>query len=322
MEPVALRDALGDKLVNLGARHEEIVVLDADLASSTRVDRFAARFPQRFFQMGCAEQNMMSVAAGLASTGLIPFTSTFSCFTVKRALDQIRVSIAQPKMNVKLLGVYTGLFTGKTGKTHQTVQDVAVMRSMPNMRVVVPGDAVELESLMDEVVRYHGPVFIAIARDPGPVFLPPDYEFRWGQPYTVRPGRDVTIFSTGTFTAIALEAARLLARDRIEARVEHLASMKPIDRSRIAEIARESRCILTLENHSVLGGLGGAIAEIVGQECPRFMKIVGIDDTYSETGSNDALLAKHHLMPHDVCEQCIRLIERTKCGVTAGAGRR
>lgn len=310
MERVALRDALGDKLLSLGGQYENIVVLDADLATSTRVDKFADRYPHRYFQMGCAEQNLMGVAAGLASAGFIPFTSTFSCFTVKRALDQIRVTIAQPKMNVKLLGVYTGLFTGKTGKTHQTVQDIAVMRSMPNMRVVVPGDASEMNSLMDKIIRYDGPVFMAVSRDPSPVFLPGDYEFKWGEPFNLRQGKDITILSTGHFTAIALEVAGLLEKEGIESRIEHLCSIKPINKEKITNIARESTCVMTIENHSILGGLGGAIAEILSENHPKLMKIIGINDTYSETGSNEDLLKKHHLTAHDIYNQCLSLIER------------
>jgi len=312
MERAALREALGNELVELARKDERIVVLDADLATSTKVDTFSRVFPERFFQMGVTEQNMIGVAAGISTLGYIPFVSTFACFVAKRTLDQIRLVVAQPRLNVKLLACYTGLFTGRSGKTHQTVQDLAIMRSMPNMRVVVPGDAVEMVEVLKAVVEYEGPVYIRVARDPSPVFLPEDYKFKWGKPHTVRKGKDLTIICMGITTWRAIELAEELAREGIECRIEHVASLKPLDPEAIAGIASESRCIVTIENHSILGGLGGAVAEILAESRPTLMKRIGINDTYAESGSNDELAEKYGFGLGKMKRDCLDLLEKCR----------
>jgi len=304
MALVALRDALSNELVSIARQDERIVVLDADLATSTKVDNFQKAFPSRFLQMGVAEQNMMGTAAGLATMGFMPFTSSFAVFIAKRALDQIRVSIAQPHLNVKLIGAYTGMFTGKTGKTHQTVQDIAIMRSMPNMRIVAPCDAVDMKAVTRAVIDYDGPVYMRVPRDPSPVFMPDDYQFSWGKPHTLREGDDLTIISSGVFTAKAMKIANKLLEDGINSRVVHLASIKPIDEQSIVKIAEVSRLIVTIEDHSIYGGLGGAIAEILSENRPTLMKRIGINDTFCESGSNEDLICKYGFAVDEISAHC------------------
>ena len=310
MELKALRDVMSEELLKIAELDRRIIVLDADLATSTKVNTFQQRFPERFFQMGVAEQNMIGTAAGLSTLGFVPFTSTFACFLAKRALDQIRVSVAQPALNVKLLGTYGGLFTGKTGKTHQTVQDIAIMRTMPNMRVLVPGDAIEMKETLRASVEYEGPVYLRIARDPSPVFMPSHYRFQWGEPFSLRKGSDLTLISTGIFTAKALEVAERLRKAGVECGVEHLASLKPIHTESIARIARESRRLVTLENHSIMGGLGGAIAEIVCEEHPVLMKRLGVRDTFCESGSNEDLACKYGVDENQIYRECLEFVRK------------
>ncbi len=308
MTETALRDAFGKELVRLGHVYSNLVVLDADLATSTKASGFQEVFPERFFEVGNTEQNMMSMAAGMAAMGLIPFTSTFACFTAKRALDQIRITIAQTGLNVKISAGYPGIFTGKSGKTHHSVQDIAIMRTMPHMAVVVPGDATEVEAVMRAAMEYEGPVYIRIARDSSPSIVGEGYRFKWGQPVTLRRGSDVTILSTGIMTARALEAAAILEGRGIACRVEHVPCIKPLNPEAIAQIASESKFIVTAEDHSILGGLGGTVAEILTERCPRMMRRVGLQDTYSESGTNDALAHKYGLTPDSIVGACEQLV--------------
>lgn len=309
MKPIALRDAFGQELTNLGRTDPRVVVLDGDLATSTKASMFREVFPDRFYELGNTEQNMMCIAAGMATMGLIPFTSSFACFSVKRALDQVRISVAQPNLPVKICGVYAGIYTGKTGKTHHAIQDIAVMRSMPNMSVIVPADATEMRSIMPAIVNHDGPVYLRVARDEVSPVVPEDYEFQWGKPVTIRNGKDIAIFSTGIMSARALEAAGILADRGVSCRIVHVPCIKPLDSDAVAQIASESRFVVTVEDHSVLGGLGSAIAEIIGERCPRLMRRVGIQDVYAESGTNEALCKKYGLGADrivDACEELLR----------------
>ncbi len=308
MKPIALRDAFGQELAELGRTNPRVVVLDGDLATSTKASMFRVACPDRFYEIGNTEQNMMSMAAGMASMGLIPFTSSFACFNVKRALDQVRVSVAQPKLNVKISGAYAGIFTGKTGKTHHAIQDIAIMRSMPNMSVVVPADGTEMRSVVRAMAEYDGPVYLRVARDETPAVLPEGYEFQWGKVVTVRDGKDVTIIATGIMTARALEAADVLKERGISCRVVHAPCIKPLDADGVAQVAGESRFIVTVEDHTVLGGLGSAVAEIVSERCPRFVKRVGIQDVFAESGTNDALSQKYGLGSDRIVAVCEELL--------------
>jgi transketolase len=308
-EMIAQRDAFGTALVELGRNDSKIVVLDADLATSTKADMFAQAFPDRFFQMGCAEQNMFGAAAGLATLGFIPFAVTFACFTAKRALDQIRIAIAQPHINVKMVGAYSGLLTGKTGKTHQSVEDMAVFRAMPGVVTIAPVDGREVRRAMEAIVDYDGPVYLRLTRDPCPVVMPDGYEFEIGRAVLMREGGDVTLIGTGQKTIDCLEAARLLADDGIAATVLHVPTLKPLDEVAIIKAAARSGRVVTVEDHSIIGGLGGAVAELLGERYPLPIRRVGYQDTFAESGSNQDLLEKYGLNPRHIVEACHDILE-------------
>jgi transketolase len=292
---VAMRDAWGEGLVALGRRYPDLVVLDGDLANSTKADRFAAEIPDRFFEMGIDEQNLIGVAAGLATVGFVPWISTFAAFLAKRALDQIRVVVAQPHLNVKLCGSYSGILTSKTGKTHQSVEDIAVFRAMPGVTTIVPADAVELRSAMAAMMETPGPVYLRLTRDASPIIFPADYQFEIGRAVLLREGADVGIVSTGVETVRALTAADLLATDGIAAAVLHVPTIKPLDDEAILTLAERTGAIVTAEDHSIIGGLGGAVAELLAEHRPTRVKRVGWRDVYGESGANDALLEKYGL---------------------------
>jgi len=289
----ALRLAFGETIAELGARDSRIVVLDGDTGSSTRTDIFEAAHPDRFFQMGITEQNMLGMAAGMATLGLVPIVSTFSCFIVSRAHDSIRVLIAQPRANVKMMGGYAGLLAGMTGKTHLLFDDVSIMRSMPNMTIVAPADEVETRSALEAIIEYDGPVYFRITRPNTPILFDDTYAFELGKVVTVREGSDVTLFSTGTQTVRAYEAAETLATDGIDVHLVHVPTVKPLDVSSVVAHASKTGLVVTTEEHTIIGGLGGAIAEILAEHAPLPMKLHGLQDVFGESGPNDALLNKY-----------------------------
>lgn len=297
---IAQRDAFGATLVELGERDPRIIVLDADLATSTKADMFAQAFPDRFLQMGVAEQNMFGVAAGLATIGFVPFAVTFACFTAKRALDQIRIAIAQPHINVKMVGAYSGLLTGKTGKTHQSVEDIAVFRAMPHVTSIAPVDGMEVRKAMQAIIEYDGPVYLRLTRDPCPVVMPDEYEFEIGKAVLMRGGGDVTLIGTGQKTIDCLEAARLLGQEGIAATVLHVPTLKPLDEESIIQAAARTGRVVTVEDHSIIGGLGGAVAELLGERHPLPIKRVGYQDTFAESGANQDLIEKYGLAPRHI----------------------
>ena len=304
----AQRDAFGDTLVELIDQDERVYVLDGDLANSTKADKISRERPARFLQMGIAEQNMMGVAAGMASCGLIPWLSSFACFLVNRDLDQLRVVVAQPNLPVKIAGAYSGLLTGKTGKTHQEVSDLSVMRAMPNMTVISPADAVEVRAAMIAANDGDGPVYIRMTRDPETVVFPSDYTFEIGRTIVVREGSDVTIFSTGAQTVRCLQAADLLAGSGISAHVVHVPTIKPLDTEGIAEAAARTGRVVTAEDHTIIGGLGGAVAEALGELQPTPMRRVGIRDTFGESAANEDLLEKYGITPEHVADAARALL--------------
>jgi transketolase len=306
---IAQRVAFGETLVRLGAQEPRLVVLDGDLGTSTRVDLFAEAYPDRFFQMGIAEQNMFGVAAGLATVGFVPLISTFACFAAKRALDQIRVIIAQPKLNVKFIGAFSGLLTGKTGKTHQSIQDIAVFRAMPNVVSISPVDATEVRKAMPAILAHDGPVYLRLTRDPCPVILPEDYRFVMGKAVVLREGNEVALIGTGEQSRRCLEAADILAEDGIQAHVLHMPSLKPLDEEAIVQAAARTGLVVTAEEHSIMGGLGGAIAEVLGEQYPVPMRRVGLRDTFGESGPNEALLEKYGLSPKHVARAARDLLK-------------
>jgi len=307
-EGKALRVAFGETIAELGKTDPRIVALDGDLASSTRADIFEAAHPERFFQMGIAEQNLLGVAAGMTTVGFIPFVSTFACFAVARALDSIRVLIAQPKLPVKIAGGYAGLLAGMTGKTHLMFDDVAIMRAMANMVTVCPVDEVETRKAIKAIVDYDGPVYLRLTRPNTPILFDDTYEFELGKAVTVREGGDVAVFSTGTHTARVFEAAELLAADGIEVKLVHVPTIKPLDEDAIVEAAKATGFVITAEEHTIIGGLGGAVAETLGDRYPVPVKRIGLADVYGESGTNDALLEKYGISVEKTAESIRGLV--------------
>ncbi|MGI8478073.1 MAG: transketolase family protein [Thermomicrobiales bacterium] len=309
---VGLREAWGQGLAALADIHPDLVVLDGDLANSTRADIFAAAHPERFFEMGIAEQNMIGVAAGMATVGFTPWISTFTAFLASRDLDQIRVVVAQPHLNVKLCGSYSGILTSKTGKTHQSVDDLAIFRAMPGLVSLAPMDANELLACMRMMMETPGPMYLRLTRDPSPVLFPEDRVFPLGKAVELRRGADIGLVSTGVQTIRTLEAAQLLADDGIEATVLHAPTLKPFDTAAVVEVAERTNAIVTVEDHSIIGGLGGAVAETLGELRPTRMIRVGIRDVFGESGPNDAILEKYGLTPRHIATAAKSLLNAPK----------
>lgn len=311
-EMLQQREVFGESLVELGGEYPQLVVLDGDLANSTRAELFDQAYPDRFLEMGIAEQNMAGVAAGLATVGFIPWLSSFAAFLAKRDLDQLRIVVAQPNLSVKLGGGYSGLLTSKTGRTHQSVSDLAVMRSMPNMTVIAPVDGVELRQAMRAATVKPGPVYMRLYRDATPTVVGSDYRFQIGKAVLLREGRDVTIIGTHVQSWRALQAADLLAKEGISAHVLHVPTIKPLDADAIVQAADKTGLVLTTEEHTVLGGLGSAVAEVLGQSRPTPMKIHGLQDVYGESGANEALLDKYGINVADIARAAKDLIKSAK----------
>jgi len=311
-EMLQQREVFGESLVELGGEFPQLVVLDGDLANSTRAELFDQAYPDRFLEMGIAEQNMAGVAAGLATVGYIPWLSSFAAFLVKRDLDQLRIVVAQPNLSVKLGGGYAGLLTSKTGRTHQSVSDLAVMRSMPNMTVIAPIDGVELRQAMRAATIKPGPVYMRLYREATQTVMGADYRFEIGKAVLLREGRDVTIISTHIQSLRALEAADLLAKEGISAHVLHIPTIKPLDVDAIVQAADKTGLVLTTEEHTVIGGLGSAVAEVLGQARPTRMKIHGLQDVYGESGANDALLDKYGINVADIARAAKELIRSAR----------
>ncbi len=304
----ALRVAFGETIAELGKTDPRIVALDGDLASSTRADIFEAAHPDRFFQMGIAEQNLFGVAAGMTTVGFIPFISTFACFAVARALDSIRVLIAQPKLPVKIAGGYAGLLAGMTGKTHLIFDDVAIMRAMANMVTVCPADEVETRQAIKAIIDYDGPVYLRLTRPNTPILFDDSYEFELGKATTIRDGDAATVFATGTHTTRVFEAAELLAADGIDVKLVHVPTIKPLDEDAIVEAARATGFAITAEEHTIIGGLGGAVAETLGDRYPVPVKRIGLADVYGESGPDDALLEKYGISVEKTAESIRGLV--------------
>ena len=298
----SLRLAFGETITELAETDKRLVVLDGDTGSSTYTSLFEAGHPDRFFQMGITEQNMLGMAAGMATLGLVPIVSTFSCFIVSRAHDSIRVLIAQPKANVKMMGGYAGLLAGMTGKTHLMFDDISIMRAMANMTVVAPVDEVETRSALKAIMEYDGPVYFRLNRPDTPIIFDDDYEFELGKAVVVREGTDVTVFSTGTQTSRAFEAAEALADDGIDVHLVHVPTVKPLDVDTIVAAATKTGLVVTTEEHTVVGGLGGAIAEALAVNAPTPMILHGIEDVFGESGPDGPLLEKYGISSEKTAE--------------------
>lgn len=299
---IATRDAYGKALVALGQSNENIVVLDADLAKSTKTIDFAKAIPERFFDIGIAEQNMIGIAAGLAASGKIPFASSFAMFATGRAFEQIRNSIAYPKLNVKIVATHAGLTVGEDGGSHQAIEDIAIMRAVPNMVVIVPADAVETEKAVQAIAAYEGPVYLRLGRPAVPVLYDESYTFTIGKADILKTGEDVTIVATGIMVSKALEAAKLLAEEGIQAEVINASTIKPLDKETILQSVKKTGRVVTAEEHNIIGGLGSAVAELVTEEFPVPVRRVGVEDVFGESGSPDELLEKYNLTPQAIVE--------------------
>jgi transketolase len=297
------REVFGETVAAIADTDPRVVVVDGDVGSSTRADIFEKRHPDRYLQMGIAEQNMIGVAAGLATMGLVPFISTFVAFAVVRPLDQVRVLISQTGANVKITPSYGGLFTGQTGMSHIIVDDIAIMRAMPGMVTVVPADDVEAAQVLRWAAGYAGPCYVRLGRDATPRVFSDGHAFSFATAEVVREGVDVTLIATGAQTARTLEAAELLAADGISAHVLHVATIKPLDIGAIVAAAERTGRVVTVEEGTVLGGLGGAVAEALGEHRPTRVHRIGLQDTHVQSGPNDALLDIYGLSGVRVAEQ-------------------
>ena len=307
----SLREAFGKALVELGRDRDDFVVLDADVAGGTGTHHFRRAFPDRFIQFGIAEQNMMAAAGGIASTGLIPFVTTFAVFAL-RALEQARLSIAYPKRNVKIVASHPGLDVGPDGASAQALEDLAAFRAIPGMVVVSPCDPLEVFQATEAILNYDGPVYMRTGRSPARRVLDAGYRFRLGRGTVLRDGKDVTIVACGVEVARALDAAELLESEGISARVVNLSTIKPIDEELLTRCARETGCIVTAEDHNVYGGLGSAVAEVLVRTVPCPVEFVGVVDTFGESGDPEELAEKYGLTGPHIARAALRALERKR----------
>lgn len=308
---VPTRDGYGKGLLELGEKNENVVVLCADLSESTRASWFAEKYPQRFVSMGVSEQDMIGVAAGLSAVGKIPFASSFGIFCAGRAWDQLRVSVCYSDMNVKIAGSHGGITVGADGATHHSLEEITLTRVIPNMRVVVPCDAIEARKATIEAAKIKGPVFLRFGRGKVPVITTEETPFGTGRAETFRPGKDVTIIACGHMVYEALIAARNLEKKKIDCRVINLHTIKPIDRKAIIKAAKETGCIVTAEEHQVHGGMGSAVAEIVSEKYPVTIRMVGIRDKFGESGEPEELMKHFGLTSKDI-EKAVKEVLKAK----------
>lgn len=310
MASIATRDAYGEALAELGAVNENIVVLEADLSKSTKTSDFKKVYPERFFNMGIAEQNMIGTAAGFAAAGKTPFASTFAVFAAGRAYDQIRNSIAYPNLNVKIAATHAGLTVGEDGGSHQMLEDIALMRALPNMTVIVPADGIETKQVIKAAAELEGPVYIRLGRPKVPVLFGDDYKFEIGKGVVLKEGTDVTLIGTGIMVSKAMEAAELLASEGISAAVVNISTIKPLDAELIIAQAQKTGAVVTCEEHTICGGLGSAVAEVLVENCPVPMARVGVEDKFGESGLPDELLEKYGLSASNIAAKAKAVITK------------
>ena len=304
VKKIATRESYGNALVELGAEHDNLIVLDADLAAATKTGVFKKAYPDRHIDCGIAECNMMGIAAGLSTTGIVPFASTFAMFAAGRAFEQVRNSIGYPHLNVKIGATHAGISVGEDGATHQCNEDIALMRTIPGMVILNPADDVEAKACVKAAYEYNGPVYLRFGRLAVPVINDrPDYNFELGKGVVLREGKDVTIVATGLCVSSALEAAEKLAADGIDAKIINIHTIKPLDEELIVAAAKETGKVVTVEEHSVIGGLGSAVCDALAEKCPVPVKKIGVQDVFGESGPAVALLAKYKLDGEGVYEQ-------------------
>lgn len=291
----ATREAYGKALVELGEKNKNVVVLDADLSKSTKTAEFQKAYPDRFFNIGISEQDMMGTAAGLATCGKIPFASSFAIFATGRAYEQIRNSIGYPKLNVKIAATHAGITVGEDGATHQSIEDISLMRGIPNMVVINPSDAEETRQAILAAAEHYGPVYIRLGKMAVPDIHDKNYKFELGKGEIIREGKDIAIIATGIMVSIALEAADKLKEEGINATVVNMHTIKPIDRELIVKVAKQNGKVVTAEEHSIIGGLGSAVCEVLSEEYPVKVKRIGINDTFGQSGTPKELLKYYNL---------------------------
>ena len=311
-EKKATREAYGDALVEFGAQYENLVVLDADLAEATKTCKFKAAYPDRFFDCGIAEGNMMAVAAGLAASGMVPFASSFAMFAAGRAFEQVRNTIGYPHLNVKIGATHAGITVGEDGATHQCNEDIALMRTIPGMTIINPADAVEARAAVKAAIEFKGPVYMRFGRYAVPTFNSDDYQFEIGKGVELCDGKDVAIVATGLMVSAAMEAAEMLKEDGISARVINIHTIKPIDEEIIEKAAKETGAIVTAEEHSIVGGLGSAVAEVLSEKCPVPMLRVGVQDKFGKSGQVPELLKEYGLTAENIAKKAKEAIALKK----------
>lgn len=310
VDGLSTREAYGKALLTLGEQDPAIVVLDADLSRSTMTALFAERFPERFFDTGVAEQNMVGTAAGLATVGKVPFLSTFAVFGSGRVFDQLRMCVAYPRLNVKVAVSHSGLTVGEDGASHQAIEDVALLRCLPGFAIVVPADDTQAAWATNAAAEHVGPVYLRLGRPRVPRVYPQGARFRLGKAHLARPGRDVTVVANGTMLVAALEAAEGCAAAGVDVRVLDLHTVKPLDREAIVAAARETGAIVVAEEHLLSGGTGSAVGEVLVEECPVPTEFVALRDTYAESGKPAELLARYGLTATDIAAAVRRVLER------------
>ncbi|MBC7327937.1 transketolase family protein [bacterium] len=308
------RRAYGEALVELGERNERIVVLDADLSKSTYTNLFAKKFPNRFFNMGISECKMISCAAGLATTGKIPFASSFAVFAAGRAWEMVRLSVGYTNLNVKIAASHAGISVGEDGPTHHCAEDIALMRVIPNMTVLVPADATETKKAVFASAEWQGPVYIRLGRPDIPIIFDDSYDFQIGKAYVLKEGKDVSILACGLMVWQALQALELLEKEGIEAELVNVSTIKPLDEETILRSLSKTRCAVSAEEHNIIGGLGSAVAELITEKLPIPLERVGVKDRFAESGPWKELLKKYGLTPEDIKQAALRAIERKEKG--------
>jgi transketolase len=307
---VATREAYGKALLELGSAQEDIVVLDADLSGSTKTKAFGQAHPDRFFNIGVAEANMMGMAAGLATMGKTVFASSFAMFAAGKPWEQLRQSVCIPQLNVKVCATHAGLTVGEDGKSHQMLEDITLMRVLPHMTVIVPADGVEARQAVLAAAKHPGPVYVRLSRASTPLIFSDDYKFEIGRAALLREGTDIALVACGVEVAAVIEAARILAEDGIEARVINVATIDPLDEETLVEAARECGAILTAEEHQINGGLGDAVAGLMARTCPVPMDMVGMNGEFGQSGDANQLLSHYGLDGASIAERARRLIGR------------
>jgi transketolase len=309
-EQASMREAYGRTLLELGRENPDIVVLDADLCASTMTKYFMAEFPERSFDVGIAEQNMIGIAAGLAASGKIPFASTFAVFAPGRCFDQIRMSIAQSDLNVKLVVTHGGLSVGEDGTSHQAIEDLSLICSLPGFTVIVPADAVETAAVIKAIASHPGPCYVRLGRPNLPVVLGNDYQFEMGKAVTLKSGNDAAIIAIGIMVALALDAAAILAEENIGCRVLNMSTVKPIDKKAVLQTAGETGAIVTAEEHMEHGGLSATVAQILGENRPTPVEFIAVKDTYASSGKPAELLERYGLTAKDIAQAVRKVISR------------